>query len=266
MRTELIPIDSIRVMLSRSRPKEGWEQIKATMADPKVGLQMPVSVRELEKPDGKIRYELLYGEGRLTAARALKWKEIPAIVRKVSNTQAVSLFLGENLDVRRLSWMEKGRIIRDELADGASIEDVAQVLHISEELARKYHRVVSKVAAGEEKAVSQLPVNDAEVLTTLPAEGQRIVLKLSKETGEQVRNVVKKAKRAVEGGAQWTKASLMAALRHYEQEGQKIDQRLRMLRLHRALGPGNIRRLLEDKAIRTAAAKAGLPVEKFTES
>lgn len=253
-------------MLSRSRPKEGWERIKASMASKDVGLQLPVSVRELEKPEGKIRYELLYGEGRLLAARALRWREIPAIVRKVSNAEAVALFLGENLDVRRLSWMEKGRIIRDELADGASLEDVAQLLFISVELARKYHRVVARVAQGEETKVQALAVNDAEVLTTLPAEGQRIVLRMAEESGQKVRDVTKAVKKAVAGGAEWTQASLKRALIAYQSEGKKLDARLRVLRLHRSLGPGNIRRLLEEKEIRAAAVKAGLPVQKFTES
>ncbi len=260
-----VPVESIMVMLSRSRKKEGWENLRDSMADPAIGLKTPIGVRELEKQVGKIRFQLLYGEGRLAAAKSLKWETIPAIVKRAKDSEVAGLFLAENLIRRPMSWEEKGRIIREELATGASIGDVARALHISTTLATKYHRVVSKIAQDVELAAFALPINDAEVLVTIPAEGQRLVIELANERGERVRDVAKVARRAVANGAQWTKAGLQDALRASDAEGKQLRESLRALRLHHSLGPANVSLLLSDPEFRAAAKREGVNIAKFSD-
>ncbi len=263
MKAQQIPLDAIRVLLSRAREKEGWQQLRDSMADPEIGLQVPVGVRELKKPEGKIRFELIYGEGRVEAARDLGWKTIPAIVKTATDAEVAGQFLAENMIRRPMAWAEKGRIVRDEVNDGASIEDVAKRLHISTRLAAKYHRVVAHSANDAKDEIMAMPINDAEVLATVPKEGQRIVIELAAEKGERVRDVAKAARQAMPAGDSWTKAGLVAALNTARDGKKKLEARLKVLRLHHALGPANIRTLLEKPAFRTAAKKEGVNLTKF---
>jgi len=68
-------------------------------------LLQPVLVREA--PDG--RYQLIAGERRLRAAEKAGWKNVPAIVRDVSDAEALVLGLVENIERRDLNPIEKAR-------------------------------------------------------------------------------------------------------------------------------------------------------------
>ena len=257
-----IPINQIRVMLARAREREGWEHLRDSMAD--VGLRAPVQVRDLGRANADgFRYELICGQGRLEAAKDLGWETIPALVVDVSSAEMAGRFLAENMIRRPLPWATKGRMIRDEIAAGASIEDVAAKLHISAPLAAKYLRVVNKIAHEAQDQIAALPINDAEVLTTIPARGQKIVLDIASETGGRVRDVAQAVKQAVKDGAGWTKAGLLKALRHADEEIERYRRKLKLLRLHRAIGPGNIERLLRIAKIKAALKQEGVNVSRF---
>lgn len=261
MKTASIPVNAIRVLLSRARPKAEWEQLRESMADPAIGLRVPIGVRELPAPDGRIRYELLYGEGRLAAAKALGWKEIPAVIKAASDTEAAGQFLAENMIRRPMAWAEKGRIIRDEIAAGRTLADVAAQLHVSLGLAQKYYRTVQRLAQDVEEAALALPANDAEALATVPRSGQRIVMQLAEESGHRVRDIARAA--VASPPAAWTKKALADALRETKGAIGKLAQRLKVLRLHHALGPGNLRALLESESFRAAAMRAKLNLSRL---
>jgi ParB family chromosome partitioning protein len=70
-----------------------------------VGVVQPIVVRPT--PDG--RYQVIAGERRLEAARTLGMPAIPAIVRQVSNEQAMEMTIIENLQREDLNAMEQAR-------------------------------------------------------------------------------------------------------------------------------------------------------------
>lgn len=78
------------------------------------GLLQPVTVRPSAQGKG---YELIAGERRLRAARNLGWKEIPAVVKELSDREMLTMALVENLQRFDLNPIEEAegydRLIRE---------------------------------------------------------------------------------------------------------------------------------------------------------
>jgi ParB family chromosome partitioning protein len=69
------------------------------------GLLQPITVRRRPGKDG---FELIAGERRLRAARALGWREIPAIIKDIDDKTLLTLALIENLQRTDLNPIEEG--------------------------------------------------------------------------------------------------------------------------------------------------------------
>ncbi|MDY0394719.1 nucleoid occlusion protein [Virgibacillus halophilus] len=69
------------------------------------GIIQPIVVRRME--DQEHGYELIAGERRWRAVQLLEWKEIPAIIREMSDTQTASVALIENLQREELTVIEE---------------------------------------------------------------------------------------------------------------------------------------------------------------
>src|SRR5688572_8783836 len=106
------------------------------------GLLQPVTVRESSKGKG---YELIAGERRLRAATNLGWKEIPAVVKDLTDQQVLTLALVENLQRSDLNPIEEAegydQLIRDfgytqqtvaDLVgkDRSTVANVLRILHL----------------------------------------------------------------------------------------------------------------------------------------
>lgn len=69
------------------------------------GLLQPITVR---RPPGRDGFELIAGERRLRAAKALGWREIPAIIKDIDDKTLLTLALVENLQRTDLNPIEEG--------------------------------------------------------------------------------------------------------------------------------------------------------------
>ena len=69
------------------------------------GLLQPITVRRRPGKDG---FELIAGERRLRAAKALGWREIPAIIKDTEDRTLLTLALIENLQRTDLNPIEEG--------------------------------------------------------------------------------------------------------------------------------------------------------------
>lgn len=69
------------------------------------GLLQPIVVRQY-KP---AHYEIIAGERRYRAVKQLKWENVPAIVQKMSDKEAASMGLVENLQRSELSSVEEAQ-------------------------------------------------------------------------------------------------------------------------------------------------------------
>ncbi len=72
---ELIPVDQITVVNPRVRNMKIFRDIVANIE--KIGLKRPITVTRRQHPEGP-RYDLVCGQGRLEAYRALGQTDIPA--------------------------------------------------------------------------------------------------------------------------------------------------------------------------------------------
>jgi ParB family chromosome partitioning protein len=96
----MIPIGSIKIPNPRDRNKKKFREIVTNIGE--VGLKKPITVRP--RPDGK--YDLVCGQGRLEAFTLLGQTTVPAIIRNVSEEEAMVMSLVENIARRRPTTME----------------------------------------------------------------------------------------------------------------------------------------------------------------
>jgi ParB family chromosome partitioning protein len=102
--SQTLPLSSIRLPAHQPRryfDPQKLEQLVRSIQEH--GVLEPLLVRSL----GKSQYELVAGERRYRAAKALKLKEIPVVVRELSNEEALEIALVENLQREDLNPIEE---------------------------------------------------------------------------------------------------------------------------------------------------------------
>lgn len=106
---QIVPIDQITVVNSRTRGQVKFKQIVANIAN--IGLKKPITVARREGRDGQVRYELVCGEGRLLALKALGQTEVPVLVVEGSKEDLLLSGLAENVARRQYTTIEAARQI-----------------------------------------------------------------------------------------------------------------------------------------------------------
>lgn len=93
---QLIPIDRIRILNPRHRDQSKFAQIVQSIKN--LGLKKPiqVSLRAADEEEGP-GYDLVCGQGRIEAFRALGYAEIPAVVVDISKEDRLLRSLAENM-------------------------------------------------------------------------------------------------------------------------------------------------------------------------
>jgi ParB family chromosome partitioning protein len=77
---QMIPVAKITVVNPRARNRKIFREIIANIAQ--VGLKKPITVTKHTDPDGEFRYDLVCGQGRLEAFKALGQGEVPNCRRR----------------------------------------------------------------------------------------------------------------------------------------------------------------------------------------
>lgn len=99
-------IDVKRIIPNRFQPRQIFAQEKiAELAETikEHGLLQPIVLREYEHE----KYEIIAGERRFRAIQTLKWEKVPAIVRKMTDSEAASMAVIENLQREELTSIEE---------------------------------------------------------------------------------------------------------------------------------------------------------------
>lgn len=117
-----LPLSAIRPNPAQPRRRfseEALEELAASIREK--GLLQPLLVRP--KGDG---YELVAGERRFRAAQMAGLQEVPALVRDLTDPEALELALVENLQREDLSPVEEARGYQALLGMGLTQEEVAK--------------------------------------------------------------------------------------------------------------------------------------------
>jgi ParB family chromosome partitioning protein len=122
-----LPVDKINVPNPRSRNETVFKSIVDSIRG--LGLKRPITVTQrAPAPDGT-EYDLVCGEGRLKAFKALGQTTIPSIIIGVDPAERILMGLVENVARRRPSNMELLREITSLKARGYTSEQIAAKLN-----------------------------------------------------------------------------------------------------------------------------------------
>ena len=149
--TVLVPISSVRPNVRQPRKtisQDSLEELAASIRSQ--GIIQPLIVRETGTPGS---YEIIAGERRWRAARLAGLREVPVLVRSMSDEDVMIVALVENLQRKDLNPAEEARAIQ-ELKDKLSLTQ--------EDLAKKLGKSRSRIA--NSLRLLQLP---GEALTSL---------------------------------------------------------------------------------------------------
>lgn len=105
---EVVQVPLTAIISNRFQPrqiftKESIGELADTIREH--GLLQPIILREYEPH----KYEIIAGERRFKATETLNWEKIPAIVRKMSDNEAASMAVIENLQRESLTAIEEAR-------------------------------------------------------------------------------------------------------------------------------------------------------------
>ena len=110
-----------------NQPREKYDEAKIDELKKSIeekGLLQPILVRKISSG-----YEVIAGERRLRAARALNLSEIPVIIKNVSDEEALVLALIENIQREELNAIEEARAFKKLMDNfGLSQNEIAKSL------------------------------------------------------------------------------------------------------------------------------------------
>ena len=116
---EFLPLD--KVQKANSQPRRYFDPLKQEQLETSVsqhGILEPLLVRPLEFD----KYEIVAGERRYLAAKAVGLSEIPVVIKELTDTEAIQIALIENLQRAELNPLEE-------------TEGILQLLSIETEIA-----------------------------------------------------------------------------------------------------------------------------------
>ncbi len=169
----VIPLSDIKS--SKTNPRKAFDKdADRELADSvkKHGVLQPVLVRVL--PAGGGRYELVAGERRLRAAAAAGLAEIPAIVRDLTDDQALEIQVVENLQRRDLHPLEEADGYRRLVAAKYDVARIAE--RVGRSVAYVYDRLkLANLIDGARQLflAGKIQAGHAIVLARLKPEDQR---------------------------------------------------------------------------------------------
>ncbi len=140
-RVEMIPIDQITVVNPRARNKKGFKEIVDNIAQ--IGLKKPITVSRRAEAGGPF-YDLVCGQGRLEAYKALGQCEVPALVVAADPEDCLIASLVENCARRQHRALDLLQDIRGMQERGHSSQEIARKTGLSVEYVHGVARLIEK--------------------------------------------------------------------------------------------------------------------------
>jgi len=120
----MIPLDQIRILNPRHRDPKKFALIVQSIKN--LGLKKPIQVsrRAADEGDG-LPYDLVCGQGRMEAFRALGYPEIPAVVVQISREDRLLRSLAENMARRNPKPIEMLTEIERLRSEGLTLKQIS---------------------------------------------------------------------------------------------------------------------------------------------
>jgi len=195
-----VAISKIKVINPRNRSRKKFKLVRDNIAH--LGLKKPIIVSrrsaDEEDPDGG--YDLVCGQGRIEAYRALGRTEIPAVIIDVPRVDRLLLSLVENMARRHRPAVEQiTEVVRLKDA-GYSFKDIALKLDLSNLYVQN---ILILIKAKEERLLAavlggRLPITLAiDIARTPDSEAQGVLMK-AVEDGQLKQKSLREVRRLIE--------------------------------------------------------------------
>lgn len=266
-RVTLIPIQEIRVINPRSRNRIKFQIVKASIGT--VGLKKPITVHQRALDGDGTSYDLVCGQGRLEAVRALGDQMIPAIITEAPEDERYLMSLVENLARRKPSTTDLLREVRRLRAQHYQPGTIAQKLGIDK---AHIYAVIGLLQRGEEELISKveaghLPLDTAVVIARGKDADIQHALSDAYENGTLRGNRLKEVQRLISrrnGEAQpaqrrqVTENELVRAYEHHTQQQRALVRRSAAITHRLAVLTSSLQRLWDDDHFLTLLRAEGL--------
>jgi ParB family chromosome partitioning protein len=146
---EVVPIERITILNPRARGRRVHREIIDNIGA--VGLKRPITVSRRRGADGRERYDLICGQGRLEAFQALGETEIPAIVVDLSEEDCLVRSLVENVARPQHRSIDLVREVGALRKRGYSDAQVAEKIGVT---AQWVNMIVTLLENGEERLIT----------------------------------------------------------------------------------------------------------------
>lgn len=140
-RVEMIPINRITVVNPRVRNQRTFKEIVDNIA--KIGLKKPITVTQRAEADG-LCYDLVCGQGRLEAYKALGQPDVPALVVVADPEDCLVASLVENCARRQHRALDLLQDIRGMQQRGYSSPEIARKTGLTLEYVHGVARLIEK--------------------------------------------------------------------------------------------------------------------------
>ncbi|MGR6431045.1 ParB/RepB/Spo0J family partition protein [Rhizobium sp. PAMB 3174] len=144
-KVEMIPIHRITVVNPRLRNKKHFREIISNIGQ--IGLKRPITVTQRMEA-GELHYDLVCGQGRLEAFRALGQHLVPALVVSASAEDCLVASLVENCARRQHRAIDLLQDIGAMKKRGHSVPEIARMTDLSAEYV---YAVIRLLEGGEER-------------------------------------------------------------------------------------------------------------------
>lgn len=181
-RVEMIPVDRITVVNPRVRNKRVFKEIVDNIA--KVGLKRPITVTRRAEANGPF-YDLVCGQGRLEAYRALGQPDVPALVVAADPEDCLIASLVENCARRQHKAIDLLQDIGGMRKRGYSVPDIARRTGLSAEYVNYVARLLEN---GEQRLLQSvesgtIPISVAMEIAEAPDHEVQSALSSAYEQG-----------------------------------------------------------------------------------
>jgi ParB family chromosome partitioning protein len=208
-------------------PEAGLEELAASIRIS--GVLQPIVVRPINSPGAGLHYQMIAGERRLLASKRAGKETIPALVRIVSDEQAMEMALIENLQREDLNPIEEAHAFERLMREcGLTQEQVAQKTGKDRASIANHLRLLRLPPEIQEGvAVGAISMGHAKALAALDSrsEIQYLAMEIA-ENGMSVRKTEELVRQRLEGNVPVEPQRRIMAPREVDPNVREVEREL----------------------------------------